>query len=98
MCSECSRLKAEEAILAREVAASVASITIRYNGAEVLERQIDALLRQSVPLREIIVVDNASTDQTSSLIAARYPQITVLRIMSNQGVGGSLATRLAYAS
>jgi rhamnosyltransferase len=98
MCSECSRLKTEKAILLPSVPVSVASITISYNGAEVLERHIDALLRQSVPLQEIIVVDNASTDQTSSLIAARYPQITVLRMTSNLGVGGALTTGLAYAA
>src|SRR5207248_6618407 len=50
------------------------------------------------PLEEIIVVDNASTDATSDLLAVRYPQITVLRMSENLGAGGGLASGLAYAA
>lgn len=58
---------------------SVASVTTAYNAARVLPRQMDALLGQSVPLKEIIVVDNASNDRTVSLLAERYPQVTCSR-------------------
>jgi GT2 family glycosyltransferase len=95
---ECARLKAEASTLLPGMAASVASITVTYNGIDVLERHIDALLQQRVPLQEIIMVDNASTDQTSSLIGARYPQITILRMTNNMGVGGALNAGLTYAA
>lgn len=62
---------------------SVASVTTAYNAARMLPRQLDALLSQSVPLKEIIVVDNASTDRTVSLLAERYPQVTVLLMPEN---------------
>jgi GT2 family glycosyltransferase len=87
-----------EPALPREIAASVASVTVGYNGANALARNIDALLQQKRPLQEIIVVDNASTDETSSLVAARYPQATVLRMPENVGSGGALAAGLAYAA
>ena len=77
---------------------SVASITIAYNGACALPQHIDALLEQRRPLEEIIVVDNASTDETCALLAARYPQVTVLRMSENLGGGGGLAAGLTYAA
>jgi GT2 family glycosyltransferase len=77
---------------------SVASVTVAYNAARVLPRQMEALLRQSRSLQEIVVVDNASTDGTSALLAERYPQVTILKMPENLGMGGALAVGLAYAS
>jgi rhamnosyltransferase len=77
---------------------SVASVTTAYNAASVLPRQMDALLRQTRPLQEIVVVDNGSTDGTNRLLAERYPQVKVLRIDENCGVGNGWAAGLAYAA
>jgi GT2 family glycosyltransferase len=77
---------------------SVASLTTAYNAARALPRQIGALSRQTRPLDEIIVVDNASTDDTASLITECYPQVTVLRLAENTGAAGGWAKGLAYAA
>ncbi len=77
---------------------SVASVTTAYNAADVLARHLDALLRQKRQLQEIIVVDNASADETRSLLAANYPHVTVLSMAENLGAGGALAAGLAYAA
>lgn len=77
---------------------SIATLTVAYNAAGVLPKQIEALLRQTSPVAEIIVVDNASTDGTSELLAARYPQVTVLSMLENSGASGALAFGLAYAA
>lgn len=77
---------------------SIASITTAYNAAHVLPRQIDALLRQSRPLQEIVIVDNGSTDGTSAIVAERYPQVTVLRLPENIGAAGGWAAGLTYAA
>jgi len=69
-----------------------------YNAARVLPRQVEALLRQSRPLQEIIVVDNASTDGTIAMLAERYPQVTVLRMSENLGAAGAWAAGLSYAA
>lgn len=76
---------------------SIASVTVAYNAERVLLRHVESLLRQSRPLQEIVVVDNASTDGTSTLLAERYPQVTVLRMSDNLGASGALAAGLAYA-
>lgn len=68
------------------------------NAAHVLHRQMETLMRQTRPLEEIIVVDNASTDGTHALIAERYPQVTLLRMSENLGVGAGLAAGLAYGA
>jgi GT2 family glycosyltransferase len=77
---------------------SVASITTAFNAIRLLPRQIDALLRQSRPLQEIVIVDNGSTDGTSAMLAERYPKITVLRLRENVGAAGGWAAGLTYAA
>lgn len=77
---------------------STASVTTAYNAASVLPRQLDALLRQTRPLQEIVVVDNGSTDGTSEMLAKRYPQVTVLRMKENLGAAGAWAAGLAYTA
>lgn len=77
---------------------SVASVTVAYNEAHVLPRQLDALFGQTRHLQEIIVVDNASTDGVRAMLAERYPQVTVLTMRENMGVGGALAAGMAYAA
>jgi GT2 family glycosyltransferase len=77
---------------------SVASVTITYNAVKVLPRQMDALLQQTHPLQETIVVDNASTDGTAALLANRYPQVTVLSMKENLGAAGAWAEGLSYAA
>jgi len=58
---------------------SIASVTLAYNAARILPRQMDALLRQSRPIDEIIVVDSGSTDGTGDLLAERV----VIKIYSD---------------
>jgi GT2 family glycosyltransferase len=76
---------------------SVASITVATNAAEVLSKQLDALISQSFPLDEIVVVDNGSTDSTVKMVRNRYPQVTVIELGQNLGVGGAFSAGLSYA-
>jgi GT2 family glycosyltransferase len=80
------------------VSLSVATVTVAYNGANRLPRQMEALFRQSRRVDEIIVVDNASSDGTSALVVKRYPQVTLLRMSENLGIGAGLAAGLSYAA
>jgi GT2 family glycosyltransferase len=77
---------------------SIASVTIAYNGELALPQHLDALRRQSRELDEIVVVNNASTDDTLRLLATSYPETTVLNLPENSGVGGGFAAGLAYAA
>jgi|SRR5580658_470618 rhamnopyranosyl-N-acetylglucosaminyl-diphospho-decaprenol beta-1,3/1,4-galactofuranosyltransferase len=80
------------------MATSIASVTTAYNAVRVLPRQMDALLGQTRPLQEIIVVDNGSTDGTRALLAERYPQATVLAMSANLGAAGAWSAGLEYAA
>lgn len=79
-------------------ALSIASVTVVYNGANVLRQHLQGLQRQSRELDEIVVVDNASADGSGTLLAKEYPQATVLPLAQNTGVGGGLCAGLAYAA
>lgn len=76
---------------------SIASVTTAYNAVRVLPRQMEALLRQTRQLAEIIVVDNGSQDGTLALLAEGYPQVTVLRMGENLGAAGAWSAGLEYA-
>ncbi len=66
-----------------------------WNGAAIIRQTLDAILRQTAPLEEILIVDNASTDGTPELA---YPDIvTVVRHKFNLGTSGSVKTGIEYA-
>lgn len=75
-----------------KIAAGICSFNNRNN----LKKLIQALLDQTYPLREIIVVDNASTDGTQEMLKNNFPQITLLLNQENLGVGGGYARAMDY--
>jgi len=77
---------------------SVATVTVAFNAADVLPRHLEALLSQTHPIREIIVVDNKSTDGSVALLAKQYPLVTVLQMPENLGAAGAWAAGLSYAA
>jgi GT2 family glycosyltransferase len=79
-------------------AISIASVTVAYNGAHFLSRHLDALKRQTRKLDEIIVVNNASSDDTVNLLQKDYPEVTILNLPENGGVGGGYAAGISYAA
>ncbi|MCX7370841.1 MAG: glycosyltransferase family A protein, partial [Alphaproteobacteria bacterium] len=63
-----------------------------FNRATLLPETLDAILAQSVPPLEVIVIDDGSTDGTTAMLAARYAgRVRVLRIEN----AGDLAARNA---
>lgn len=77
---------------------SIASVTVVYNGADVLRQHLQSLKRQTRKPNEIVIVDNASVDGTGRLLANEYPETTVLTLPQNSGVGGGLSAGLDYAA
>ena len=59
-----------------------------YNRASVLPRAIDSVLAQTLPVDEIIVIDDGSTDETQELLKKLYPQIKIIK-QSNKGVSAA---------
>ena len=72
-----------------------------FNGARFLPRALDALLAQESVAVEILVSDNASTDDSARIAdgyAARDPRVKVMRSAENAGVERNFARVLAAAS
>jgi len=68
---------------------SLSVVVPNYNHAALLPRCLDALLAQTLPPMEILVVDDGSTDDSVAVISGycqRYPHIRLLRNAANQGV------------
>lgn len=55
-----------------------------YNAADTIQRAIESCMQQTLPADEIILVDDASTDNTVQ-IAQEYDNITLLRQPKNAG-------------
>lgn len=68
---------------------NVSAIVPVYNGEGFLEESLHSLLAQTVPLSEIVVIDDGSTDGTAVLlrsIADRYPAVRPAFLQKNHGV------------
>lgn len=72
-----------------------------YNHAASLPRALDALLSQSRPADQIIVVDDASTDDSLTILkgyASKHPQLRLQQHETNQGVVAAVRTALVHAT
>ncbi|GEM84438.1 glycosyltransferase family 2 protein [Meiothermus hypogaeus] len=58
-----------------------------YNRAHLVSRAIKSVLSQGYSNLEIIVVDDASSDDTAEIIRENFPKIRYIRQESNQGPG-----------
>jgi rhamnopyranosyl-N-acetylglucosaminyl-diphospho-decaprenol beta-1,3/1,4-galactofuranosyltransferase len=72
----------------------VAAAVITFNRRDVLGRSLSALLAQTRPPDEIIVVDNASSDGTATMLAEDFPFVRVVRMSENTGAAGGFAAGL----
>lgn len=70
----------------------VSIIIPTYNRAEYLEEAIESALKQTYPNCEIIVCDDASTDDTEAVLKKFGDSITVLKHETNRGVSAALNT------
>jgi GT2 family glycosyltransferase len=66
----------------------VTAIVPNYNGADFIGGCLDALLTQTVPI-DVMVVDDASTDDSVRRIVCSHPDVTVVRRSVNGGFGAA---------
>jgi len=78
--------------------ARVAAVVATYNRKELLRKCCQALLSQTRPLNEIIVIDGNSTDGTDQMLKQEFPQVTYIRLRENMGSSGHFheGIKLAY--
>lgn len=77
----------------------IAAVVVTYNRRALLEGCLDALIRQERPLNEILVIDNASTDDTAEVLTEKYNRsVTHVRLEENVGGAGGFyeGIRLAH--
>ncbi|HYJ85603.1 MAG TPA: glycosyltransferase family 2 protein [Pyrinomonadaceae bacterium] len=78
----------------------VSLIVVNYNGGEKLRRCVNSLVEDSYAARELIVVDNASTDGNEAILGElelRHADLVVIRSAQNLGYAGgvNLGTEIA---
>lgn len=79
----------------------IIAVILTYNRKDLLSQCLEAVSRQSRPCDEIIVVDNASTDDTEQMLRhLSLRNLTVHRLSENIGASGGFNAgfRLAYQS
>ena len=76
----------------------ICAVVVTFNRKTLLEQCLTALLSQTRPLEEIIVIDNASTDGTEELITTKFPNMTYIKLPENVGGSGGFhyGIKLAY--
>lgn len=66
----------------------ISLIVVNYNGEDLIRRCLESLLKQTYEDREIIVVDNASHDNSVSLVRREFPSINLIEHHVNSGFSG----------
>jgi len=77
---------------------NISVIIPSYNRAALLTRAIDSVLAQTFPAHEIIVVDDASTDETAEVLSQFSSAIKVVTNAENRGVSFSRNAGIRRAS
>ena len=76
----------------------VSILIISYNTRELTLACIDSVIRETTGISyEVIVVDNASHDDSAQAIAARFPQVKLLALQQNLGFARANNSASAHA-
>jgi GT2 family glycosyltransferase len=66
----------------------LAIIVVNWNGAHLLRTCLGSLRAQTFTDFETILVDNGSTDESLSLVAREFPEVRIIALPENLGLGG----------
>lgn len=66
---------------------SVSVVILTYNGSRFIGNLLDSLADQSYPADkiEILIIDNASTDDTCAIVKQKGSHFTLVRLENNLG-------------
>lgn len=73
-------------------------VMVSYNSIKFIKENIFRLTKQSRPVKEIIIVDNNSSDDTIGWIKSNYPKIETIKLKSNIGFSGGMNAGIKKAS
>jgi rhamnopyranosyl-N-acetylglucosaminyl-diphospho-decaprenol beta-1,3/1,4-galactofuranosyltransferase len=77
--------------------ARIVAVVVAYNRRDLLIEVLNALAAQTMPLAAVVVVDNASTDDTTAMVRERYPHVDLVSVARNTGGAGGFAIGAARA-
>ena len=76
----------------------VVAVVVTWNRAGLLARSLSAILSQSSPPDLVVVVDNASTDETAAVLAEQFAgRVDVVTLARNLGGAGGFAAGIVRA-
>lgn len=73
-------------------------VIVTWNAIELLKQFLPSVTETDYPDYEIIIADNASTDETRSWIESRYPELKVVTFDKNYGYCGGNNRAVKYCS
>jgi GT2 family glycosyltransferase len=86
--TQVSNTEIEDAGLKNANLPGVGVVILNYNGRSLADRCIRSVLKSAYTNKEIILVDNASTDGSVEYLRVAFPGLVVLRNSENLGVAG----------
>jgi rhamnopyranosyl-N-acetylglucosaminyl-diphospho-decaprenol beta-1,3/1,4-galactofuranosyltransferase len=75
----------------------VVAVVVAYNRRDLLVEVLDALSAQVEPVTRVVVLDNASTDDTADVARAAGELVDLVRLPRNTGGAGGFAAGMAVA-
>lgn len=66
----------------------IAVVILNWNGKKLLQQFLPDVVRHSETLADVIIADNASTDDSIAFINSEFPQLKVIKNSSNLGFTG----------
>ena len=66
----------------------VSIVILNYNGANYLEQFLPSVLATQYSNFEVVVADNASTDDSISLLKNKFPSVKTITNPTNEGFAG----------
>ncbi|MDO5060372.1 MAG: glycosyltransferase [Actinomycetaceae bacterium] len=76
---------------------NIVAVVVAWNRPHLLQETLDGLLSQTRPLDTVIVIDNASTDETPEVAKNHALQPEVITMAENLGGAGGFAAGIARA-
>jgi GT2 family glycosyltransferase len=70
------------------VSPTIAIVILNWNGRKYLEKFLPSVLASTFPGREVVVADNASTDDSVNFLRDVYPGVRIIMLDRNYGFAG----------